>query len=218
MDPHARATTWELVRDLRDRGVTVLLTTHAMDEAEQLCDRVAIITGGRLAALGSPAELTRARGARRDLRSRPTPASTSTRSRTALGLERRRACVEERAGRVRRPRAAAPRRGSPTSRASCATRTSRSPRCRPGGDRSKRCSCRSPPKQARVSADDAAARVVAQAARRSRSLQLRRGENLHRHARDPARHPRVLRQGRRDLDRLRASRRLPRARRARRSR
>ena len=58
MDPHARATTWQLVRDLRDRGVTVLLTTHAMDEAEQLCDRVAIVTGGKLAALGSPSELT----------------------------------------------------------------------------------------------------------------------------------------------------------------
>ena len=59
MDPHARATTWQLVRTLRDRGVTVLLTTHAMDEAENLCDRVAIVTGGKLAALGSPAELTR---------------------------------------------------------------------------------------------------------------------------------------------------------------
>jgi ABC-2 type transport system ATP-binding protein len=59
MDPHARATTWQLVRDLRARGVTVLLTTHAMDEAEQLCDRVAIIAGGTLAALGTPAELTR---------------------------------------------------------------------------------------------------------------------------------------------------------------
>ncbi len=47
------------MRDLRDRGVTVLLTTHAMDEAEHLCDRVAIVTGGKLAALGSPAELTR---------------------------------------------------------------------------------------------------------------------------------------------------------------
>ena len=58
MDPHARATTWQLVRDLRDRNVTVLLTTHAMDEAEQLCDRVAIVTGGKLAALGSPSELT----------------------------------------------------------------------------------------------------------------------------------------------------------------
>ena len=62
MDPHARATTWDLVRELRARGVTVLLTTHAMDEAEVLCDRVAIINHGRLAALGSPAELTRDRG------------------------------------------------------------------------------------------------------------------------------------------------------------
>ena len=78
MDPHARATTWELVRDLRDRGVTVLLTTHAMDEAETLCDRVAIITGGRLAALGSPAELTRHAVAATRSRSRPTPGSTST--------------------------------------------------------------------------------------------------------------------------------------------
>jgi ABC-2 type transport system ATP-binding protein len=62
MDPHARATTWDLVRELRAQGVTVLLTTHAMDEAEVLCDRVAIINRGRMAALGSPAELTRARG------------------------------------------------------------------------------------------------------------------------------------------------------------
>src|SRR5690242_11024281 len=60
MDPLARATTWKLVRELRDAGTTVLLTTHAMDEAEHLCDRVAIIAGGKLAALGSPAELTRA--------------------------------------------------------------------------------------------------------------------------------------------------------------
>jgi ABC-2 type transport system ATP-binding protein len=59
MDPHARATTWNLVRALHGRGVTVLLTTHAMDEAETLCDRVAIINRGRLAALGSPADLTR---------------------------------------------------------------------------------------------------------------------------------------------------------------
>jgi ABC-2 type transport system ATP-binding protein len=58
MDLHARATTWELVRELRAKGTTVVLTTHAMDEAEQLCDRVAIVAGGRLAALGTPAELT----------------------------------------------------------------------------------------------------------------------------------------------------------------
>ncbi len=59
MDPHARTATWGLVRDLAARGTTVLLTTHAMDEAEHLCDRVAIMAGGRLAALGTPAELTR---------------------------------------------------------------------------------------------------------------------------------------------------------------
>jgi ABC-2 type transport system ATP-binding protein len=58
MDPHARATTWAMIRELRDRGVTVVLTTHAMDEAEHLCDRVGIIDHGRLVALDSPAELT----------------------------------------------------------------------------------------------------------------------------------------------------------------
>ena len=60
MDPHARVTTWELVRELSASGTTVMLTTHAMDEAEQLCDRVAIVNAGRLVAIGSPAELTRA--------------------------------------------------------------------------------------------------------------------------------------------------------------
>jgi ABC-2 type transport system ATP-binding protein len=60
MDPHARATTWELVRELQARGTTVMLTTHLMDEAEALCDRVAIVTAGRLAAVGTPRELTSA--------------------------------------------------------------------------------------------------------------------------------------------------------------
>ena len=62
MDPHARATTWSMVRELRDRGTTVVLTTHAMDEAEQLCDRVAIIDHGRLVACGTPKGLTTRRG------------------------------------------------------------------------------------------------------------------------------------------------------------
>jgi ABC-2 type transport system ATP-binding protein len=60
MDPHARATTWRLVRELAEGGVTVMLTTHGMDEAEHLCDRVAIVDHGRVVALGTPAELTRA--------------------------------------------------------------------------------------------------------------------------------------------------------------
>jgi ABC-2 type transport system ATP-binding protein len=58
MDPHARATTWKLVRDLREAGTTVMLTTHAMDEAEHLCDHLAIVDQGRLVAAGTPTELT----------------------------------------------------------------------------------------------------------------------------------------------------------------
>jgi ABC-2 type transport system ATP-binding protein len=62
MDVHARTLTWQLVRDFRARGMTVVLTTHAMDEAEQLCDRIAIIDAGRVIACGTPAELTRESG------------------------------------------------------------------------------------------------------------------------------------------------------------
>jgi ABC-2 type transport system ATP-binding protein len=58
MDPQARLTTWEIVRDLKQSGVTILLTTHLMDEAERLADRVAIIDHGRLIALDTPANLT----------------------------------------------------------------------------------------------------------------------------------------------------------------
>lgn len=58
MDPHARATTWELIRTQIANGVTIVLTTHAMDEAEQLCDRLAIMDRGRMVALGTPAEIT----------------------------------------------------------------------------------------------------------------------------------------------------------------
>src|SRR5947208_15039073 len=50
MDPQARLATWEIIRDLKPRGATVLLTTHLMDEAERLADRVAIIDHGRLLA------------------------------------------------------------------------------------------------------------------------------------------------------------------------
>lgn len=58
MDPQARRTTWELLEELRADGVTVVLTTHHMDEAERLSDRVHIIDRGRMVASGSPAELT----------------------------------------------------------------------------------------------------------------------------------------------------------------
>ncbi|HUH08780.1 MAG TPA: ABC transporter ATP-binding protein [Egibacteraceae bacterium] len=57
MDPQARLATWDMLRGLRERGVTVLLTTHFMDEAERLSDTVAVIDQGRVLALDSPAEL-----------------------------------------------------------------------------------------------------------------------------------------------------------------
>ena len=60
MDPQARRSTWELIEELRADGVTMLLTTHLMDEAERLADLVAVIDRGRLLALDSPAALLHA--------------------------------------------------------------------------------------------------------------------------------------------------------------
>lgn len=57
LDPQARRAIWELVRGIRSRGATVFLTTHLMEEAERLCDRVAIIEHGRLIEMGTPTEL-----------------------------------------------------------------------------------------------------------------------------------------------------------------
>jgi ABC-2 type transport system ATP-binding protein len=62
LDPQARRATWELVGDLKADGVTVVLTTHYMDEAEKLADSVVVVDHGRVIAVGSPRELT-ARGA-----------------------------------------------------------------------------------------------------------------------------------------------------------
>jgi ABC-2 type transport system ATP-binding protein len=56
-DPAARRTAWETIRSLKDLGKTVLLTTHYLDEAQELADRVAIIKGGQILAEGSPAQL-----------------------------------------------------------------------------------------------------------------------------------------------------------------
>jgi ABC-2 type transport system ATP-binding protein len=54
LDPQARRHLWALIRDIRERGHTVVLTTHYMEEAEELCDRVAIMDGGRIVALDTP--------------------------------------------------------------------------------------------------------------------------------------------------------------------
>ena len=57
LDPQARRNLWDLVKDIRSKGTTVIITTHYMDEAEILCDRVAIIDSGKIIALGSPDKL-----------------------------------------------------------------------------------------------------------------------------------------------------------------
>ena len=57
LDPQARRDAWELIEGVRGRGVTILLVTHFMEEAERLCDRVALIDNGRIAALDAPASL-----------------------------------------------------------------------------------------------------------------------------------------------------------------
>nr|WP_300961370.1 ABC transporter ATP-binding protein [Nocardioides abyssi] len=87
MDPQSRRTTWELLGELRDAGVTVVLTTHYMDEAERLADRIHIIDHGRLIASGSPVQLTRG-GTVATIRlvvSRPFPAGAPDSLRAALG-------------------------------------------------------------------------------------------------------------------------------------
>jgi len=57
LDPAARRVAWDLIRAIRERGKTVVLVTHFMDEAEQLCDRLAIVSGGNIAALDTPQAL-----------------------------------------------------------------------------------------------------------------------------------------------------------------
>ena len=59
MDPQIRRSVWELLEELRADGVTVVMTTHYLEEAERLADRVHILDHGRLVASGSPLELTR---------------------------------------------------------------------------------------------------------------------------------------------------------------
>jgi ABC-2 type transport system ATP-binding protein len=68
LDPQARRDTWELIEGVRARGVTILLVTHYMDEAERLCDRVALIDQGRIVAMGSPSDLAAEAGGGKHVR------------------------------------------------------------------------------------------------------------------------------------------------------
>jgi ABC-2 type transport system ATP-binding protein len=62
LDPQSRRQLWDIIRALRERGRTIVLTTHYMDEAERLCDRIAVVDHGKVIALGSPAQLIRSLG------------------------------------------------------------------------------------------------------------------------------------------------------------
>ena len=61
-DPAARRNAWELIRSLRELGKTVLLTTHYLDEAQQLADRVAVLVAGEIVRIGKPSDLDRSLG------------------------------------------------------------------------------------------------------------------------------------------------------------
>jgi ABC-2 type transport system ATP-binding protein len=71
LDPQARRDTWGLVEDIRAKGVTVVLVTHFMEEAERLCDRIAVIDRGRVVALDTPAGLVSTVAAEQRIRFRP---------------------------------------------------------------------------------------------------------------------------------------------------
>jgi ABC-2 type transport system ATP-binding protein len=71
LDPQARRETWGLIEGVRDRGVTIVLVTHFMDEAERLCDRVALIDSGRVIAIDTPAGLAEREGGGNHMRFRP---------------------------------------------------------------------------------------------------------------------------------------------------
>jgi ABC-2 type transport system ATP-binding protein len=77
LDPEARRDTWALIERMRERGVTVILVTHFMDEAETLCDRVALINRGRLRALDTPEAIAAAAGGNRCALSHRSPWTTS---------------------------------------------------------------------------------------------------------------------------------------------
>jgi ABC-2 type transport system ATP-binding protein len=65
LDPQTRLALWDIIRELRQRGITVVLTTHYMEEADQLCQRVAIIDHGKILVIGTPEELKNSVGAQR---------------------------------------------------------------------------------------------------------------------------------------------------------
>ena len=88
LDPQSRIALWEVVRELHAEGQTILLTTHYMEEADQLCDRVAIMDHGKLLALDTPAQLKATVGADREVRIQASGDLRRARSRTSSNCRR----------------------------------------------------------------------------------------------------------------------------------
>jgi ABC-2 type transport system ATP-binding protein len=86
LDPRARRSTWDAVERIRDSGVTVILVTHFMDEAERLCDRVMVVREGRVLAVDSPAGLVGSAGAEQTMRFRPSDDVSLEELRTLPGV------------------------------------------------------------------------------------------------------------------------------------
>jgi ABC-2 type transport system ATP-binding protein len=96
LDPQARRDTWGLIEGIRDHGVTVLLVTHFMEEAERLCDRVALIDRGRLVAIDTPAALAASTAGEQRIRFRPSrPVDVEM-----LRALREVSCVQQRGGQL----------------------------------------------------------------------------------------------------------------------
>jgi ABC-2 type transport system ATP-binding protein len=90
LDPQARRETWQFIETMRSRGVTLILVTHFMDEAERLCDRVIIINRGKIVAAGTPAALASSEGGQwhmRFLPSAPFPDEVLTRLTEVISVE-----------------------------------------------------------------------------------------------------------------------------------
>ena len=89
LDPQARHVLWDRLFRLKHQGVTLVVTTHYMDEAEQLCDRLVVMDGGRIVAQGSPAELIAAHSSREVLEMRFPPGAQDAAETAVLGLAER---------------------------------------------------------------------------------------------------------------------------------